>query len=177
VFAVAAVVSATVNAGFWFFAGIFGLLAVAGVGVGLLTRSQAGQRMLGLSAAGVLVIRFAEAIPWGEVVRISAVRFDNSARVRGLGGAVAAAGMRLGGVNDGGRAINVVVRDPAAAKARAGRALEFMIQQPLPFEEKGVAGVHVLLSNALTEPQFAALLAGVRAEADAHGVAFWEATA
>jgi hypothetical protein len=169
--AVAGIVTAIVagNAGVLWFAGFFGIIALIGGAVTAAMRLQIGQRIVGFSPRGVFVPALTFPVPWEQISMLSAVRFSNRAGGRGAG-AVATAAMSRGGVNDGGRVLNVIVRDAAALRQQVGTTFDYLVVDDLGWEEKGANGFAVLLSNPSDEPTFATFLLALKAEADARGI-------
>jgi hypothetical protein len=157
------------NAGILWFAGFFAIIAAIGAGVTALFRAQIGHRVVGFSPRGVFVPALAFPVPWEQISMLSAVRYPNRAGGRGAG-ALATAAMSQGGVNDGGRLLNVIVRDAAGLREQVGTDLEYLVVENLAWEEKGANGFAVLLSNPSDEPTFAAFLLALKAEADARGI-------
>jgi len=166
-FIVSAIV--TGNAGVLGLAGFFGIIGLIGAAVTAVMRRQIGRRVVGFSPRGVFVPALTFPVPWEQISMLSAVRFSNRAGGRGAG-AVATAAMSRGGVNDGGRVLNVIVRDAAALRQQVGTTDDYLVVDDLGFEEKGANGFAVLLSNASDEPTFAGFLLALKAEADARRI-------
>lgn len=147
----------------------FGVFALFGAGITALLRVQIGSRVSGFSPRGVFIIGLPAPIAWDQISQLSAVRYPNRAYGRGAGALVTRA-MSRGGVNDGGRVLNVILRDAAVVKQQLGKDFDFLVTENLVWEEKGANGFAVDFANPTDDAGFTGYLAALKVAADAHGI-------
>ncbi len=147
----------------------FGVIALMWVGITALLRAQIGSRVSGFSPRGVFVIRLPAPIAWDQISQLSAVRYPNRKRGRDAGALLATA-MSRGGVNDGGRVLNVILRDAAAVKEQLGKDFGFLVTENLVWEQKGAHGFAVDFAITTDDAGFTGYLAALKVAADAHGI-------
>ena len=155
----------------WVIVGIILLVAAFGLLIVFGLRAQAGSRVVGFSARGVFVPALAFPVAWEEIAWLRAVQYSNQSG--GSSAAVAATtAMAEAGVNDGGRDLNVVLKDAAAMKSRLGKTIDFLVVDNLPWEDTGVAGFQIYLSNPTDRFGFMDFVIALKAEADRRGIPF-----
>jgi hypothetical protein len=152
------------------FAIIFGIPALLFLPIARVIASSAGSSLGAITAAGVRPLRFAESIPWELISGFSVVRYANKQKASDSVASVGTAGaLAAGGINDGERFINVIVRDADAVKALIPKNLHFMVSASLAFDS-GEPGVSWQLGSSTSAQQFADFVAVLDREANEHNL-------